>query len=66
MRQINCSGCNANMGEIRDARLRKGIAFLCADCETRRIRALSYISRIGGANGRDVVGDIMEWIRGAR
>jgi hypothetical protein len=34
---IFCSLCKKYLGEIRDAKLRKGIAFLCDECETKRI-----------------------------
>jgi hypothetical protein len=34
---IFCGICKKYLGEIRDAKLRKGIAFLCAECETKRI-----------------------------
>lgn len=31
-RQIHCLKCDRNVGEIRDARLMKGIAYLCQSC----------------------------------
>ena len=36
MRKIHCSECKTHLGEIKDARLKKGIAYLCAKCETAR------------------------------
>ena len=36
-RQIYCAGCGKHMGEIRDAKLRKGIVYLCGTCETKRL-----------------------------
>ena len=37
IRKISCKGCNKPMGEIRDAKLRKGIIYLCNSCEIKRI-----------------------------
>lgn len=37
MRKIFCTGCNKYLGDIRDAKLLKGIKFLCPKCETKRI-----------------------------
>jgi len=37
MRKIYCQKCKKYLGEIRDAKLRKDIAFLCKDCETQRM-----------------------------
>lgn len=37
MRKIFCTGCNKYVGDIRDARLLKGIKFLCPECEIKRI-----------------------------
>jgi protein-arginine kinase activator protein McsA len=31
-REISCENCHKHLGEIRDARLAKGIKHLCADC----------------------------------
>ncbi|MBF0121601.1 MAG: hypothetical protein HQK79_22445 [Desulfobacterales bacterium] len=33
--EIYCAGCNKYLGEIRDAKLRKGIAYACAECSVR-------------------------------
>jgi len=35
--KISCSGCNLNLGVIRDAKLRKGISYLCKTCEKKRV-----------------------------
>lgn len=32
MKKIICKECNKYLGEIRDAKLRKGISFLCKEC----------------------------------
>lgn len=31
-RNVSCKGCSANMGTIRDARLRKDIEYFCTKC----------------------------------
>lgn len=36
-KKIHCAGCNAYLGVIRDAKLRKDVKFLCKNCETKRI-----------------------------
>ena len=36
MRKIYCSECKAYLGEIRDAKLKKGMAHLCSKCESAR------------------------------
>lgn len=33
MRKILCTNCNKYLGEIKDAKLLKGIAFLCPKCK---------------------------------
>lgn len=35
-REIRCIGCNKYLGVIRDAKLLKGIVYLCPACETKR------------------------------
>ena len=34
---IRCSGCNCYLGVIRDAKLKKGMAYLCYVCENKRV-----------------------------
>jgi RNase P subunit RPR2 len=34
--KINCAECCQFLGEIEKARLRKGISYLCAKCESAR------------------------------
>ncbi len=36
-RTIYCKSCNVYLGIIRDAKLRKGIVYLCGNCETKRL-----------------------------
>lgn len=33
-RKIECDKCHKHLGEIRDATLRKGIVFICAECKS--------------------------------
>jgi phage FluMu protein Com len=36
MKTIHCSECKTLLGEIRDATLKKNMAFLCPTCESAR------------------------------
>ena len=36
-RKIYCIACNRPLGEIRDAKLLKGIKYLCPDCNVKRV-----------------------------
>ena len=36
-RKIQCTACNRNLGEIRDATLLKGIKYLCPACNMKRV-----------------------------
>jgi len=38
MRKIFCIDCDKYLGDIRDAKLLKGIAFLCPKCEKKRTK----------------------------
>lgn len=42
MRKIFCTGCNKYLGDIRDAKLLKGIKFLCPKCEIKRIASVLH------------------------
>lgn len=37
-RKINCIKCNAHLGEIRDAKLRTDIVYMCLKCATPKPR----------------------------
>ena len=64
-REIHCVKCGKYLGEIRDAKLRKNIHFICDDCNTRRL-ALELKETIGGGNtGYDPM-DVMKDIFGGR
>ncbi|WP_146071880.1 hypothetical protein [Marinobacterium lutimaris] len=45
-KEIKCTVCRKSMGEIRDATLRKGIAYICAPCNQRRLDALVELTRL--------------------
>jgi len=36
MKKIYCSECKTYLGVIRDAKLKKGMVYLCATCESAR------------------------------
>lgn len=36
-RKIYCAGCDTYLGVVRDAKLRKGVVFLCKNCEIKRV-----------------------------
>ena len=65
-RAINCSNCKKDMGEIRDARLRKGIVYLCDGCHSfmqdcvKRLAAKTDKDHYGQGAGDfgDVFGDV--------
>lgn len=42
--KINCEKCKKDLGEIRDGSLRKGMVYLCKECNTQRI-ALELMRR---------------------
>ena len=49
-RNIKCCKCNTNMGEIRDARLRKDIVFMCQPCNQLMIKKINEVKRTGTDN----------------
>ena len=52
-RKINCKSCKTYLGEIRDAKLKKGISYLCRSCENKRKIAFSR-SHMKGADKHDI------------
>jgi len=42
-RTIQCAGCGDNLGEIRNATLKKNLVLLCEHCENIRQNALYII-----------------------
>ena len=65
VRSVYCEGCNLYLGEIRDAKLRKGIVYLCKNCETKRIASdLARQTKKKDSIVDDVFGDIFKPIGG--
>ena len=55
MRKIFCTGCNKYLGDIRDAKLLKGIKFLCPKCEIKRIASDLHQETNRGYNASDML-----------
>lgn len=48
-RQIHCKKCSCYLGEIRDAKLKKGIVNICGKCYDEKIeKPINYDSDFGG------------------
>jgi hypothetical protein len=45
-REINCKLCGCKVGEIRDAKLAKGIVYLCKVCDEKREADMARMHRI--------------------
>ena len=56
MRKIFCTGCNKYLGEIRDAKLLKGIKFLCPKCELKRIASDIHRETNRNYTANDILG----------
>lgn len=56
-RKIYCAGCTIFLGVLRDAALKKGIRFLCKDCEAKRV-ALELQRKTGASGLGDLFGGI--------
>ena len=52
-KQIRCTACNANLGEIRDASIRKDTRYICAKCDGIRLNALVELHRLRQADPFD-------------
>jgi len=46
-RPLSCLKCKRNLGEIRDATLMKGIAYLCQGCAEEVANADTYKKPVG-------------------
>jgi RNase P subunit RPR2 len=57
--KIYCSGCSTYLGIIRDAKLRKGIVFLCKNCGTKRV-ALEMQRKTGGSGMDELFGALFK------
>ena len=56
MREMFCTGCNKYVGEIRDAKLLKGVKFLCPKCETKRIASDLHRETSRNSSASDILG----------
>ena len=66
MAEQSCQDCNKYLGEIRDAKLRKGIRHYCEDCD-RRNRAARRLSEAAGQGAiRSATCSLGSGIRGVR
>lgn len=65
-REIKCTVCRAPLGEIRDARLRKGIKHICAKCESRRVQAMVELHQAKAASPPNSAADFIDSILGKR
>jgi len=63
-RKIYCTACNCNLGEIRDAKLLKGIKYLCPNCDTKRVASDLANKTRGSMGGRLSVPDFLKDIFG--
>ncbi len=59
--KIKCTKCYKYLGEIRDAKLRKGITYLCKECDTQR-QALEL--RFKKPNSKDSESDLFDILGG--
>jgi hypothetical protein len=57
-RKIYCAGCSNYLGEIKDARLRKNISYLCSTCESARKLMEKAKNNRNTDSLREVLGDI--------
>ena len=58
-RKIYCAGCTVYLGVLRDATLKKGIKFLCAKCETKRV-ALEMQRKTSGSDMEELFGGLFK------
>ena len=49
-RKIYCSECKTPLGEVRDAKLKKGMVHLCSKCESARKLLKAAAGIKGGSN----------------
>ena len=59
-KKISCSCCSKYLGEIRDARLRKGIYHLCGDCEIKRKAAYRHMRALGQTVKSNQISDLFK------
>ena len=58
-RKIKCTSCGTSMGEIRNAKLKIGLVFLCVGCEKTRKLAVLYMN-----NNKNRATDIPDFLNG--
>lgn len=63
---ISCKFCNKHLGEIRDAKLRKGISHICTECTgtVECLIAAKSFDKSGYKNPKDPLGDLFNGIFG--
>lgn len=57
-REISCCKCGKHVGTIRDAKLMKGLKFICPTCDVRSSSREDDISRYASSGFADIFGDI--------
>jgi len=56
MKTIRCYKCNASLGEIRDAKIKKGTVYFCGDCKAKE--SFANIGRKGAQDPMDLFNGI--------
>lgn len=57
-REINCCQCGKHVGIIRDAKLMKGLKFICPMCDNQSHQRDDDIAGYTSGNFADIFGDI--------
>lgn len=52
--EIACKCCHKHMGTLRDAKIRKGMAVYCRECDERMQRMLKIATAAGAGKKYDV------------
>ena len=52
-KKICCTACRKDMGEIRDAKLRKNIRFICQPCDDRRLEIYAEYDKLKNGKSND-------------
>lgn len=58
--KITCSSCATSLGEIRDAKLKKNMSYLCHPCEEKRRSNASRLRLIQGGKSRNPINDLFD------
>lgn len=59
-REINCCECGRHVGIIRDAKLMKGLKFICPTCDNHNNNKEDDIARYASGDFADIFGDIFK------